>query len=1333
MNPLESHETSSAPSSSFLPYLGPDSSNYATKSSNPSSSPMKLHLLIVLLLCAILGPFQSQAFGGDITLSIDATTSLATKTDNDSTDLANVALTITNKGDETAQKISITAQLSDSTQTVSIAEKILPSNSVDAAFTMPIPPGLNGTYPLLLQMRYQHPNGQNATSALLAVLRTSEVEAPPPLSVALEQQQSGGKISLVARVTTTDLSLKDIKLTCFAPEDLTVEQSRQALNFDNGNGLTTFSIISNKGTPGRYAVYVVAETEINGRHELVSSSIVVPIIPQKTLLDRFSRKTWQMAGYGAIILAVLFGVVPVLSRKRITLPSSSHDRATRLIDTAILTACGLFTILNLNPQYLLTHTITTGGDTASHYYTLDYLRHVLLPQGKVSGWTMGNYAGFPLLQFYFPLPFLLMCLLNTVIPLQVAFKVVSLLGTILLPISAYLLLRGLKRPFPAPILGALFTLPFLFHSANSMWGGNILSTLAGEFSYSLSISLSLILLGSLYYGARHERWVVGNAMLVFLVGFSHGYTLLFVEAMSIFFLFTDDGFIRRLIYLAKVYALGFLFLAFWLVPLLVFTRLTTSYHLVWVINSWKEIFPPQILPFALLASVGSIAILTYCLFKRRDNEILTTLAYLWFGLIMSVVFFIAAPKLGVVDIRYVPYGQLLVCLLSALFLGWLARLLPKNSLLWTSPVICMLGIFLWVGGNLGPAPGWSKWNYEGFEAKPSWPIFARINAALKGGLNAPRVVFEHSEEHNTFGSSRAFESLPLFSGRATLEGLYMQASISAPFVFYLQSEVSAVNSAPFPQYTYANMNFKQALPHLRLFNVGDLVIRSDGAKLAIRKVDGYRLKETVGDYELWEVTANTGRYVEPLAFEPILSPTDHWKAKSYRWFMDENQLDVHLVFSDDQQIGPTQQFKAAAHDGTSLQRIPVDSANCQVQEDVGNNEIQITTNCIGKPLLVKVSYHPNWQVEGADHIYLASPSFMLIYPTQSSVRLYYGRGWPDRLGVILSIMSLIILLLNLPIIGANRKTAWSLVARHLHINPSLIPNFDLNLSARTRKKTLVTAIIACSLAVGWFCYHIYTSDINRLFNQAVTDKDAKQYDKAINSFRTIATAQPFSNLAQDSYYYIAICYYLGNKNIEAIAAFKKLINDYPKSLHVPEAYFHIALCQFRLGQQAEGNSTMNHIVHDYPGSKWAKYASEQLSEETRTAGAESKDVPASTGDQQLSKAIGLFNHNQLPAAKIEFEQLIARFTDHPGIPQALACLALIAYKQGDCNGTIQRYREMLDRYPQNPLAPEAYFHIGLCLDRLGRREEARESLQSAASDYPATVYGRQSADKLKGW
>ena len=99
--------------------------------------------------------------------------------------------------------------------------------------------------------------------------------------------------------------------------------------------------------------------------------------------------------------------------------------------------------------------------------------------------------------------------------------------------------------------------------------------------------------------------------------------------------------------------------------------------------------------------------------------------------------------------------------------------------------------------------------------------------------------------------------------------------------------------------------------------------------------------------------------------------------------------------------------------------------DCEVNETVGYDEILIETSCLDRPLLVKVSYHPNWQVEGAGKIYLASPSFMLIYPKESKIRLFYGQGSWDRLGFMLTLLGIVVLLLNTPLPTGKGQTAWS--------------------------------------------------------------------------------------------------------------------------------------------------------------------------------------------------------------------------------------------------------------------------------------------------------------------
>jgi hypothetical protein len=91
-----------------------------------------------------------------------------------------------------------------------------------------------------------------------------------------------------------------------------------------------------------------------------------------------------------------------------------------------------------------------------------------------------------------------------------------------------------------------------------------------------------------------------------------------------------------------------------------------------------------------------------------------------------------------------------------------------------------------------------------------------------------------------------------------------------------------------------------------------------------------------------------------------------------------------------------------------LPRTPVDS-DCIIDEKLADTEVEFTTTCPGKPHIIKVSYYPNWKVEGAEKIYLVTPSFMLVYPEGEHVRLRYGNTTSDNVGLVLTLAGLLII------------------------------------------------------------------------------------------------------------------------------------------------------------------------------------------------------------------------------------------------------------------------------------------------------------------------------------
>ncbi len=58
------------------------------------------------------------------------------------------------------------------------------------------------------------------------------------------------------------------------------------------------------------------------------------------------------------------------------------------------------------PQFgdLFQNTTTNGGDMGAHVWWPWFLEHHWFPKFRLSGWAPDWYAGFPVGQYYFPLP-----------------------------------------------------------------------------------------------------------------------------------------------------------------------------------------------------------------------------------------------------------------------------------------------------------------------------------------------------------------------------------------------------------------------------------------------------------------------------------------------------------------------------------------------------------------------------------------------------------------------------------------------------------------------------------------------------------------------------------------------------------------------------------------------------------------------------------------------------------------------------------------------------------------------------------------------------------------
>ena len=858
--------------------------------------------------------------------------------------------------------------------------------------------------------------------------------------------------------------------------------------------------------------------------------------------------------------------------------SGLRKHKTLMVDLVMISAIFAFLLCYFEPHLLFSKTITTGGDTGSHYYTAEYLRDYLLPRGKLSGWCQGNLAGFPMLQNYFPLPFLLMALLSWVIPLQISFKLITVLGTFLLPPCTYLFFRLLKQPFPVPVMGAAFTLPFLFMEGNSMWGGNIPSTLAGTFCYSLGFALAILWLGLLYRAITDQKGWVGCAILLAMVGLCHGYTLLFAVFTSLFFMFTRKGIGQNLKKLIQIHLVAFFLMAFWLIPLVVFLPYTTRFSILWIFFDLKqigrEIFPVILYPFISLGILG----VAWVLIKKTRSPhgvAVKAWAYIWFSAFCGVALYWIGYKIGVVDIRFLPFLQFFLVAAGAMAFSWIVSH-RKAAVL--SAMMALILTLLWVDNRETFIRNWIRSNYMGFESRRLWKPFMSVNRFLKGTPNDPRVVYEHSMLHQGAGTVRAFEALPLFSGRSTLEGVYIQGSLSVPFIFYLQSEISQKASTPIPDYSYSRFNLKKGIEHLRLFNVQQLIVAEPQTMEALKGFREFRPLYRAGPYEIYELETGSKKYVEPVRYKPVLVSKGDWRKLFYKWFR-LGDLAVPLVFKETVAEEDLARFHVMeVSDIRRLPKEPVQGGGASLKETVREEEIVIEAASPGKPLLIKVSYHPNWKVDGADRVYLASPAFMLIYPETSMVRLYYGRTWPDYVGAVMTGLAILyILLLSVTHLShmENRISRW----------------FD----RYCLKGVLIFMGIAC-LAVGFYLIRLSPEFPVLSYNKGIASFTKGDFSTARRYFEEVLERFPQTLIVDQAAYHTAMCSFREKKWEDTIRELASLLEDYPETGRAGEALYHMGICYLNLGRVREAREYFLRTVHEFPDEVWARFANDRLRE-----------------------------------------------------------------------------------------------------------------------------------------
>jgi hypothetical protein len=720
-----------------------------------------------------------------------------------------------------------------------------------------------------------------------------------------------------------------------------------------------------------------------------------------------------------------------------------------ILTLAVVIACTVFVFVELQPSQLFKDTTPAGGDMGAHVWLPAYIKRELLPHFRIFGWTMDWYAGFPALTYYFPLPMVGIALISYVIPYDIAFKLVSVAGLVALPAACWALGRFGRMRFPGPACLAIAAVPFLFGREFTIYGGNIASTMAGEFSFSISLAFAVLFLGVVARGVDTGRSRVLAAILLACCGMSHILPLFFAVGGALVLTLMR----RRAgvwLYTLPVLIVGGLLISFWALPFEYRLPYATNMGYTKIYTYLDSLFPRGDTWLFILAGIGGILALA------RRNRIGTFLVLM--SLLAAVVFRIA-PAGRLWNARVLPFWFLCLYLLVGVAFCEFGTIMAERFAqraqpvtawhLLPVPVVTILVALVWVGFPLrilplghetasgrydwlgltssdnSFLPDWVRWNYSGYESpgKSSRTTYFALIAEMKKlgatpGDGCGRAMYEYEPAINDMGTPDALMLLPYWTKGciASMEGLYYESSATTPYHFLNVSELSAQPSNPMTGLDYAAApDLSEGIAHLQMFGVKYFMAVSPTVTAQAASNPSLQYLASVGPYptdvtvknqtvvqnQTWKIyRVLDSALVQPLANQPVVmsgvkAGGTTWLAASEAWYLDPTRWKVTETAS-----GPASWARVPSTATTVPVRPEPPTTVTAIHQS--EESISFDVDRIGTPVLVKTSYFPNWHVSGAKGVYWATPNLMVVIPTSDHVRLSYGYTPVDWIGLALS-------------------------------------------------------------------------------------------------------------------------------------------------------------------------------------------------------------------------------------------------------------------------------------------------------------------------------------------
>jgi len=295
-----------------------------------------------------------------------------------------------------------------------------------------------------------------------------------------------------------------------------------------------------------------------------------------------------------------------------------------------------------------------------------------------------------------------------------------------------------------------------------------------------------------------------------------------------------------------------------------------------------------------------------------------------------------------------------------------------------------------------------------------------------------RALWENFGGNDKYGTTMALMLLPFWTDGCigSSEGLFFEAAGTTPYHFLAAGAMSKQSSNPVRELRYVNNDAEIGVSYLQELGINYYMAVTPEA---IAKADevaanggGLSALETSGPWHIYSV--GNADIVVPLDTLPVVvnersgDLRERWLELGTSWLQNRTEWDAlpaaggpkewqRIDVSVDMSLreGEPGSDSRKVDVVKPMQAIVPTKVEPAVVSDVkiGEETVSFSVDKIGVPVLVRVSYFPNWQVSGAEGPYRVAPNMMVVVPTSTEVSMHFQASFVDRFAYLLTILGFV--------------------------------------------------------------------------------------------------------------------------------------------------------------------------------------------------------------------------------------------------------------------------------------------------------------------------------------